>query len=128
MPEGPRLRTNEAAELAGVKPSTWRDYVADGRAPKPDGRYDERSPYWFESTVDDFKQHRPGRGRRRAEVDSSASRAPRRVFTPEFKAQTVQEYHASGQSMRQFALAHDLTQSALATWIRDAEAGKLPGS
>lgn len=128
MPEGPRLRTDEAAERAGVAPSTWRDYVARDRAPKPDGHYDERSPYWFESTVDDFMQHRPGRGRRRAELGSPAPRAPRRAFTPEFKAQTVQEYHASGQSMRQFALAHDLTQSVLATWIRDAEDGKLPGS
>jgi hypothetical protein len=126
MPEDPKLRTAEAAKLAGVQSGTWRAYVSEGRAPVADGHHDARSPWWFESTVNAFVAGKLGRGHRRAELGPPEPRAPRRVFTPEFKATTVQEFHASGQSIRQFALAHELTQSALAKWIREAEETASP--
>jgi hypothetical protein len=50
-----RLTVAEAAELVGVAPATWRAYVARGRAPKPDGRHDKRTPYWFRSTVEGWR-------------------------------------------------------------------------
>jgi predicted DNA-binding transcriptional regulator AlpA len=59
-----KLTVPEAAERAGCKPSTWRAYVNRGHAPRPDGRYDLRTPWWWESTVDAWKDARPGRGAR----------------------------------------------------------------
>lgn len=32
MPDDPKLRTAEAAKLAGVQDGTWRAYVSEGRA------------------------------------------------------------------------------------------------
>jgi len=61
-----RLGNNAAAAHLGIRPSTWRDYVADGRAPAPDG-IDEGfgKPYWLKSSLDKWQASRPGRGRRR---------------------------------------------------------------
>lgn len=61
-----RLGNNAAAAHLGIKPSTWRDYVADGRAPKPDG-IDEGfgKPYWLKSSLDKWNDARPGQGRKR---------------------------------------------------------------
>lgn len=47
-----RLTTAEITAELGIKPSTWRSYVARGYAPKPDGHLDARTPYWFRSTID----------------------------------------------------------------------------
>jgi hypothetical protein len=120
-----RLRSYEVAERLGITQSTWNSYVYRGQAPQPDGERDTRRPYWYESTIDEYAANRPGRGRPSAQ-HTKTERAPRRVFTPEFKAQTVREFHEAGQSIRQFALEHNLGESVLATWIRAAAAGKLP--
>jgi hypothetical protein len=60
-----KLTAALAAELAGVKPNTWRAYVARGQAPSPDGREElSRHPYWLESTVRSWVRSRPGPGTR----------------------------------------------------------------
>jgi hypothetical protein len=123
--EQERLRSYEAAALAGITQSTWNSYVYRGQAPQPDGERDTRRPYWYRSTVEEYMRNRPGRGRAGA-GHAKAERAPRRIFSPEFKAQTVREFHEAGQSIRQFAQAHDLGESVLASWIRAAADGKLP--
>lgn len=120
-----RLRSYEVAERLGIAQDTWNSYVYRGQAPQPDGERDTRRPYWYESTIDEYQRNRPGRGRAGAE-HTKAERAPRRTFTPEFKAKTVREFHEAGQSIRQFAIAHELGESVLAGWIRAATAGKLP--
>lgn len=60
-----KLTVREAAELAGIKPGTWRGRVNRGTAPKPDGRYDLRTPWWLESTVRRFIAERKPAGRPR---------------------------------------------------------------
>lgn len=47
----PRLTVPQIAAMVGIQPSTFRAYVARGKAPKPDGRYGRQSPYWFPSTI-----------------------------------------------------------------------------
>ena len=59
-----RLRVADIATQAGITQQTWRSYVARGLAPKPDGWYDQRSPWWWESTIDGWTARRPGRGHR----------------------------------------------------------------
>jgi len=70
------LVTARAAERAGVTPATWRKYAAlarverdggrdrPGLLPPPDGHHDARTPWWFESTVDEWMSRRPGAGAR----------------------------------------------------------------
>lgn len=54
---------DECAAAWGVKPSTWRAYVATGRAPKPLPGYDEqRRRRWGVDEVRNF--NRPGQGAR----------------------------------------------------------------
>ncbi|ASU81492.1 hypothetical protein CDO52_00670 [Nocardiopsis gilva YIM 90087] len=60
-----RLTTKEAAAAAGMTPGGWRSMVSRGSGPLPDGRYDERTPWWYESTVQRFKASRRSRGRPR---------------------------------------------------------------
>jgi hypothetical protein len=60
-----KLRSAAAAELAGVRLSTWSAYVSRRQAPQPDGRYDLRTPWWYRSTVENFKATRPGQGSRK---------------------------------------------------------------
>lgn len=64
--EDRKLVTSEVAEMAGMKPATWRGRLSRGDAPKPDGHYDARTPWWYESTVRAFMAARkpPGRPRR----------------------------------------------------------------
>ena len=60
-----KLTANRAAALAGVKPNTWRAYVAREQAPQPDGREElSGHPYWLASTVLAWKAGRPGQGTR----------------------------------------------------------------
>lgn len=66
-----KLRAAEAAKLAGVATGTWHGYVSRGQAPPADGRYDGRTPWWFESTVRQWQGSRPGPGR------PPSSRGPR---------------------------------------------------
>lgn len=54
-----KITTATAARLAGVKPSTWRSWRAQKRprpvpAPEPDGWFEMRTPWWWESTVTDW--------------------------------------------------------------------------
>lgn len=49
--------------MAGVAPSTWRDYVSKGLAPQPDGKIGN-SNWWYRETVEQWKTGRPGRGAR----------------------------------------------------------------
>lgn len=58
-----KLTAKQAAELAGVSSSTWRSYVARGRAPARDGQFGRES-WWWESTVREWMASRPGRGAR----------------------------------------------------------------
>lgn len=64
-PEPRKLVTSEVAEMTGMKPASWRSRVNRGMAPKPDGRFDGRTPWWWESTVRRFIAERkpPGRPR-----------------------------------------------------------------
>lgn len=63
MTDTDRLTNADAAALAGVAPSTWRDYVARGRAPAPDGRLG-RTPWWRPDTITTWLETRPGQGAR----------------------------------------------------------------
>lgn len=58
-----RLTNEDAAALAGISPGTWRNYVARGRAPQPDGRLG-RTPWWHRATIDTWVAARPGQGAR----------------------------------------------------------------
>jgi hypothetical protein len=47
-----KLTVAEAAALAGVRPATWRSYVARGQRPAPDGVADPCGcPWWWETTI-----------------------------------------------------------------------------
>lgn len=64
----------ECAAAWGVKPATWRGYVATGRAPQPLPGFDEhRRRRWDAQRVRSFQ--RQGQGRRRPRT-SPALRAP----------------------------------------------------
>lgn len=56
MPPGPilgqrKMFTNEAAEVAGIRPQTFRVYRIRGTAPEPDG-WDGNHPWWYPATID----------------------------------------------------------------------------
>lgn len=54
---------DECAAAWGIKPSTWRAYVSQGRAPKPLPGYDEqRRRRWDSDAARSWK--RAGQGRR----------------------------------------------------------------
>lgn len=53
-----RLTTGDVVRRAGIERSTFSAYVARGQAPKPDGRFDKRTPYWYESTIDKWIESR----------------------------------------------------------------------
>ena len=54
---------------------------------------------------------------------------PRRSFTPEFKAQTVELVRTSGKSVGQVCRDLDLTETAVRRWIAqaDIDAGRRDG-
>lgn len=58
---GDQLSGQEAAKEAGIAWSTWRDYVADGRAPQRDGVLGSTS-WWWEISVRRWMLNRPGQG------------------------------------------------------------------
>ena len=62
--EDEKLTRPQAAQRAGLTVATFGSYVSRGHAPPADGRYDQRTPYWFASTIDAWAAARPGRGRR----------------------------------------------------------------
>lgn len=63
MSAGDRLTVREVAEHLGIAPSTFRAYVARDFAPKPDGQYDARTPWWSRETVEAWAAGRPRAGR-----------------------------------------------------------------
>jgi hypothetical protein len=64
MTEADKLRAADAAGLAGIRTATWTAYVSRGQAPKPDGHYDQRTPWWYRSTIEQWRTARPGQGSR----------------------------------------------------------------
>lgn len=50
-----RLTTAEIAELYGIVPATFRNYVRRDQAPKADGYHDKRTPYWLRSTIEAWR-------------------------------------------------------------------------
>jgi len=56
MTEDRKLSTAEAAALCGMKPNSWRSRVSRTMAPPPDGHHDARTPWWYESTVTEFRK------------------------------------------------------------------------
>jgi transposase len=54
---------------------------------------------------------------------------PRRSFTPEFKAEIVELCRRGDRSVGQVARDFDLTETAVRTWVHQAEtdAGERPG-
>lgn len=46
---------------------------------------------------------------------------PRRTFTPEYKAEVVTLYRTTDKSVAELAKELDLTESAVARWIKQAE-------
>lgn len=63
--EDAKLTTPQAAELAGMKASSWRSRKQRGTVPPPDGQYDGRTPWWLESTVRAWMAARKPAGRPR---------------------------------------------------------------
>lgn len=65
-----RLLTGpEVARLLGIDPSTWRQYVRRGYAPKPDDPdadrpVNRRMPRWRVDTVARYRAERKGQGHR----------------------------------------------------------------
>lgn len=59
-----KLVTAEAAALAGVSAANWRGWRARGvprgnPVPPPDGHYDARTPWWWDTTVERWMSNRP---------------------------------------------------------------------
>ena len=61
-----RWTADQCASHAGITTSTWRDYVADHRAPAPLPGYDPHTgrKTWDPATVRAWHSHRPGQGAR----------------------------------------------------------------
>lgn len=53
--KGRKLTVPEVARMVGIKPSTWRQYVYSGAAPKSDGKFGPaRGPWWYEGTIERY--------------------------------------------------------------------------
>jgi len=52
---------------------------------------------------------------------SNKPRRPRRAFTPEFKAEIVEQCQRGDRSIAQVAKDFDLTETAVREWVRQAE-------
>jgi hypothetical protein len=63
---GERWTTAQVAEYCGVRPSTYRDYVSDGRAPGPLPERDPQSgaKLYDADAVREWHANRPGAGAR----------------------------------------------------------------
>ena len=48
------LNTPQILGLLKQKSGTWRSLVSRGLAPKPDGYYTDRSPFWSIQTIFDY--------------------------------------------------------------------------
>jgi hypothetical protein len=49
---GEKLLVKDCAARRGILPSSWRSMVSRRKYPQPDGWYDARTPWWWESTVE----------------------------------------------------------------------------
>jgi len=58
MSSDERLTVPQVAALLGVTTSTWRAYVARGQAPAADGRHSVRVPWWWRSTIEEWRAKR----------------------------------------------------------------------
>ena len=114
-----KLRSHDIAARANIQPSTWRDYVSRGRAPKPDGHFDQRTPYWLEETIAEWEASRPS---------NTTSNEPQRRqrYSPEFKAQTLADYEKSGLSTKDFAAERGLTLSMFNHWVHGRPPSRKP--
>lgn len=59
----PMSRADVAKEI-GVTPDTISAYLRDGLIPVPDGHVG-KSPWWWPETIREWRESRPGRGRRK---------------------------------------------------------------
>ncbi len=57
------LSSSQVAELLGINPGTYRDYIAKGLAPEPDVTIGKIAG-WLPETIRDWDKKRPGRGAR----------------------------------------------------------------
>lgn len=48
------LSTRQIAAQLGIAPGTWRVRVHREQAPQPDGMFDGRTPYWWQTTIDAY--------------------------------------------------------------------------
>jgi hypothetical protein len=84
MTTGETWTVSRCAQEWGISPSTWRSYVAAGRAPEPLPGYDEnRQRRWLPQAVRDYR--RPGRGTR----TDLATRHGIAIYDPTTKTITV---------------------------------------
>jgi transposase-like protein len=119
VPEQPKLRIRDIADRLNIQPGTWRDYVSRDQAPKPDGHFDLRTPYWFEATIAQYEASRPSN-------TTTAEPQRRRRYSPEFKAQILADYEKSGLSTKDFAKEHGLTLSMLNHWVHGRPSSRKP--
>ncbi|MEU8158086.1 hypothetical protein AB0B94_30905 [Micromonospora sp. NPDC048986] len=76
---GAKLTVPQVAERLGISPPTWRGYVSKAKkereagkvlpshAPEADGKYDDRTPWWWEATIAEYEESRRGQGWRAGE-------------------------------------------------------------
>lgn len=48
------LSTRQVAARLGITTGSWRARVHREQAPAPDGRFDQRTPYWLDTTIDEY--------------------------------------------------------------------------
>lgn len=48
------LSTGQVAAQLGIAAATWRVRVHREQAPPPDGMFDGRTPYWWQTTIDAY--------------------------------------------------------------------------
>lgn len=60
---GRQLDIAAVAERIDVRAVTVRGYLRTGHIPPPDGRLG-RSPWWWETTIEEWEATRPGQGAR----------------------------------------------------------------
>lgn len=63
-----KLTVAQVAARLDIQPGTWRGMVSRGGAPQADGHHDQRTPWWYASTIREWsaQRHREGTRRRGA--------------------------------------------------------------
>jgi predicted DNA-binding transcriptional regulator AlpA len=58
-----KLDEDEVCALAGIKKNTFRTYLSQGKAPKPDGKFGmARGGFWYRETVEKWIEKRETKG------------------------------------------------------------------